>query len=190
MYTLKSNALECEFNTSEGCLYTARINNLLSDSAFIPDGSGCEFEIKFADGTTVSSKNLPISEYAEKDGQLFFRFKEENHTTATMRFRVGKDGNTIEKQLVLTQSKPEVIDCIFLENIGIINSRSSYSVPGGETDIDAFYSNLGQPFYIDSLFFGCDFPITKNGIFHGRGQVIYYLGKAVEIGRASCRERV
>lgn len=59
MYTLKSNALECEFNTSEGCLYTARINNLLSDSAFIPDGSGCEFEIKFADGTTVSSKICP-----------------------------------------------------------------------------------------------------------------------------------
>lgn len=186
MYTLKSNALECEFNTSEGCLYTAKINNLLSDSAFIPDGSGCEFEIKFADGTTVSSKNLPISEYAEKDGQLFFRFKEENHTTATMRFRVGKDGNTIEKQLVLTQSEPEVIDCIFLENIGIINSKSSYSVPGGETDIDAFYSNLGQPFYIDSLFFGCDFPITKNGIFHGRGQVIYYLGKAVEGEKLVC----
>lgn len=186
MYTLKSNVLECEFNTSEGCLYAAKINNLLSGSAFVPDGSGSEFEIKFTDGRTISSKSLPISEYAEKNGTLYFRFKEEQHTTATMRYKVGKDGNTIEKQLVLTQSEPKTIDCIYLENIGIINSSSSYTVSGGETEIEKYYSNLGQPFYIDSLFFGCEFPATKNGIFHGRGQVIYYLGKPVENEKLVC----
>lgn len=97
-----------------------------------------------------------------------------------MSYRVSKNNITIEKQLAVKQSTPKVIDYIALENIGIINSKSSFSVCGGKSEIDEFYSNLGQPFYIDSLFFGCEFPATKNIIAHGRGQIIYYIGKSIE----------
>ncbi len=87
---------------------------------------------------------------------------------------------TIEKQLAVKQSTPKVIDYIALENIGIINSKSSFSVCGGKSEIDEFYSNLGQPFYIDSLFFGCEFPATKKHYrSRQRGQIIYYIGKVL-----------
>lgn len=65
---------------------------------FIPDGSGSEFEIKFKDGDSISSKNLAVSEAVEKDGKLFFRFKEDKGTTVTMSYRIGSDGETLENR--------------------------------------------------------------------------------------------
>lgn len=181
MYKLKSKCLEREFKVSaDGTLYASQIVNTASGMTFIPDGSGSEFLIKFQDGSELSSKGLLVSEAVEKDGKLFFRFKEEMNTTVTLSYRVGKDGITLEKQMAITQSEPKTIDYILLENIGTTNASSSFTVPGGVTDMDEFYSNLGQPFYIDSLFFGCVFPASRNGIFHGRGQVIYYVGRSAE----------
>lgn len=180
MFRLESKNLIREFMVADGSLYASQIMNTASGMQFIPDGNGSEFLISFADGDEFSSKGLEVTESAEKDGRLFFRFKETFGTTVTMSYRVSKNGNTIEKQLAITQSEPKIIDYIALEDIGIINSRSSYSVPGGETEAGEFYSNLGQPFYIDSLFFGCEFPATKNIIRFGRGQILYYVGKSAE----------
>ncbi len=180
MFKLESKNLIREFKVADGALYASQIINTSSGLTFIPDGNGSEFTVRFADGDEFSSKVLQVDECAEKNGRLFFRFKEYMNTTVTVSYRVSKDNSTIEKQLALVQSEPKVIDCIALEDVGIINSHSSYSVPGGKTDIDEFYSNLGQPFYIDSLFFGCEFPATKNEITHGRGQVIFYVGKSAE----------
>lgn len=180
MFKLRSKNLEREFNVTDGYLYASQIKNTLSGMVFIPDGSGSEFEIRFTDGDTISSKNLTVSEAVEKDGKLFFRFNEDKHTTVTMSYRIGSDGETLEKQIAFEQSEPKTIDYVMLENIGIVNSRTSYTASGGACEIDEFYSNLGQPFYIDSLFFGCVFPGTKNGVFHGRGEVVYFIGKSAE----------
>lgn len=50
-----------------------------------------------------------------------------------------------------------------LESIGIVNSKTSYTANGGATETDEFYSNLGQPFYIDSLFSDVYFPAQRTG---------------------------
>ncbi len=180
MFTLESNVLKREFKVIDGNLFASEIINKESGMQFIPDGNGSEFIIKFADGDELSSKGLTVTECAEKDGHILFRFEEMFDTNVVISFSVAKDGNTLQKQIIIKQSKPKVIDYIALENIGIINSTTSFSVPGGPSEIDEYYSNLGQPFYVDSLFFGCEFPATKNGIFYGRGQVLYYVGKSAE----------
>lgn len=185
MFRLESNTLKREFKVVDGNFLASQIINTASGMQFIPDGNGSEFLIRFADGNELSSKGLTVTNCGEKDGTLFFRFQEMYGTTVDIMFGVAKDGNTIKKQIVLTQSEPKVIDYIALENIGIINSTTSFSVPGGPGEVDEYYSNLGQPFYIDSLFVGCEFPATKNSIFHGRGQVRYYLGKSID-GRLVC----
>lgn len=178
MFRLESKTLKREFKIIEGNLYSSQIINTTSKMQFIPDGNGSEFFIQFADGDELSSKGLTVTESAEKDGRLYFKFQETFGTTVAMTYRIAKDGSTIEKQLIIKQREPKVIDYIALENMGIINSKTSFTVPEVETEINEYYSNLGQPFYIDSLFFGCEFPATKNGIFHGRGQILYYLGKS------------
>ncbi len=182
MFKLESKKLKREFNVNEGMLYASQIVNTESGMKFIPDGSGCEFAVKFTDGDEFTSKNLTVKEAIEKDGSLYFRFNEEMNTTITINYRIAKDGSTIEKQIAIAQSEPKPIDYVLLENVGIVNSQSSFSVSEANGD---FYSNLGQPFYIDSLFFGCLFPATKNEIAHGRGEIKYYLGKSAE-GKILC----
>ncbi len=182
MFKLESKKLKREFNVNEGMLYASQVINTESGMKFIPDGSGCEFAVKFCDGDEFTSKNLTVKEAIEKDGSLYFRFNEEMNTTITINYRIAKDGSTIEKQIAITQSEPKPIDYVLLENVGIVNSQSSFSVSAAEGD---FYSNLGQPFYIDSLFFGCLFPATKNEIAHGRGEIKYYIGKSAE-GKILC----
>ncbi|MCD7722797.1 MAG: hypothetical protein LUH82_02440 [Clostridiales bacterium] len=173
---MESDALKRDFILSDGLFYTSQILNKLSGMSLVPDGSGSEFEICFTDGDSISSKSLKVEKHAEKGGRLFFKFEEACDTAVTLSYRVSANKKYIEKQLTLKQSKEKTIDCIILENIGIINSSSYYSVP--EFEDDNVSRSLGQPFYIDSLFFGCEFPATRNKIFHSRGQIIYYLGKS------------
>lgn len=146
MFKLKSKCLEREFKVSaDGTLYASQIINTDSGMTFIPDGSSSEFSIRFQDGDELSSKGLIVSEAVEKNGKLFFRFKEEMNTCVTLSYRIGQDGITLEKQMAIIQSKPKEIDYVLLENIGTVNSQSSYTVSGGDTETDSFYSNLGQP---------------------------------------------
>ena len=182
MFKLESKKLKREFNINEGMLYASQVINTESGMTFIPDGSGCEFAVKFCDGDEFTSKNLTVKEAVEKDGSLYFRFNEEMNTTITINYRIANDGSTIEKQIAISQSEPKAIDYVLLENVGIVNSQSSFTVSEADGD---FYSNLGQPFYIDSLFFGCLFPAAKSEIAHGRGEIKYYIGKSAE-GKILC----
>lgn len=182
MLRLKSKILQREFKVYEGNLYASQIRNTLSGMDFIPDGNSVEFLFHFADGTEFTSKGLQVANYNDENGRLSFTFEKCEGITVTMTLWAGDDGNTLKKQISFTQDDDRVIDYILLEHIGIINSKTHFCVP---VDIDgrelnAFHSSLGQPFYIDSLFFGCEFPATFNSIVYGIGQVKYYLGKSAE----------
>ena len=189
MFRLKSNALQREFKVNEGYLYASRIRNTRSGMDLVPDGNSTEFTFHFTDGTEFSSKGLKVTDSAERDGKLVFTFEEFEGITVTMRYWVGRDGNTLKKQLQFIQAtEDKVIDYIALEHIGVINSQTHFSIPDDvETSMqipDAM-AILGQHFYIDSLFFGCEFPATDNRIQYGIGQVKYYVGHPVH-GRFTC----
>ena len=87
MFKLESKNLQREFKVIEGSLFASQIINTESGMKFIPDGNGSEFSIRFADGDEFSSKGLQVTESAEKDGKLFFRFKETMGTTVTMSYK-------------------------------------------------------------------------------------------------------
>lgn len=93
----------------------------------------------------------------------------------------------MRKQISFVQSSDKTIDYILLEHIGITNSKTHFTVPTDikGTELDGFQSSLGQPFYIDTLFFGCEFPATQNIILYGIGQVKYFLGKKIN-GEFKC----
>lgn len=180
MFKLKSERLRREFKIAEGKFYASQIKNTYSDMSFIPDGNGCEFVIHFMDGSEYSSKGLPVEYSAEEDNKLIFRFEENAGVQVTLKYWVHKDGKTICKQIILDQNNDAPIDFVELESIGIVNSKTHFCVDvveGGE--IPAFESMLGQPIYIDSLFFGCEFPATENRIIHGNASIRYYLGRNV-----------
>lgn len=187
MLRLESRILQREFKVHEGNLYASQIRNTLSKMDLIPDGNSVEFLFHFTDGTEFSSKGLQVIDHNKNDSRLSFTFKECEGITVTMSFWPGEDGNTLRKQISFVQTGDKIIDYIMLENIGIINSKTHFCVPNDieGTELSSYHSALGQPFYIDSLFFGCECPATMNSIVFGIGQVKYYLGKKTS-GRFNC----
>lgn len=179
MLRLESKILQREFKVFEGNLYASQIRNTLSGMDLVPDGNSVEFLFHFTDGTEFSSKGLKVTDHKQEQGRLSFTFEECDGVVVTMAYWAGDDGNTLRKQISFVQNNDKIIDYILLESVGIINSKTHFSVPDDieGTDLSAFHSSLGQPFYIDSLFFGCEFPATQNTILYGVGQVKYFLGK-------------
>ncbi len=186
MYRLESKILQREFKVHEGYLYASQIRNVLSRMDFVPDGNSVEFLFHLADGTEFSSKGMTVCDQKQENGVLSFTFAENMGISVTISFWPGEDGNTLKKQISFTQSNNNVIDYILLDHVGVINSKAHFSVPVDvDGELGALRSSLGQPFYIDSLFFGCEFPATQNSIVYGVGQIKYFLGKCVE-GRFDC----
>ncbi|MCC8073139.1 MAG: hypothetical protein LIO62_03315 [Clostridiales bacterium] len=187
MLRLESNVLQREFVVYEGILHASQIRNVQSKMDFIPDGNSVEFLFHFTDGSEFSSKGLNVASENHENGKLSFTFEENDGITVTLSFWAGDDGNTLKKQISFTQSNDKIVDYVMLENIGIINSKTHFSVPDDieGTELSGFHSSLGQPFYIDSLFFGCEFPATYNNIVYGVGQIKYFLGKNIQ-GEFKC----
>ena len=187
MLRLESKILQREFKVYEDTLYASQIRNTWSKSDFVPDGNSVEFLFRFTDGSEFSSKGLKVCDHSMDNGKLSFVFEECCGVTVTLSFWAGIDGNTLKKQISFVQNDDKVIDYIMLEHIGIINSKTHFCVPSDieGNELNGFQSSLGQPFYIDSLFFGCEFPATQNSIVFGIGQVKYFLGKNVN-GKFDC----
>ena len=180
MFKLESERLKREFKIVNGNFFASQILNKYSDMTFIPDGNGCEFVVRFTDGGDFSAKGLPVIGSSEEEGKLKFVFAEIQGVSVTLEYWIHDDGNTICKQLTLTQSDDREIDFIYLDSVGIINSKTHLGVDRVDgSNIPEAWAALGQPFYIDSLFFGCEFPATDNRIVHGTGRIKYYIGRSV-----------
>lgn len=179
-FKLESNRIKREFKTTEGGFFASQIYNRLSKMSLVPDGNGTEFIVRFANGSEFSSKRLEVESSDWVGDKLHIEFVEKKGVKVKLDYWVHDDKNTLCKQITLDQSDDAVIDYVILENIGIINSKTNFSVEMVEkSEIPNFQTILGQPFYIDSLFFGCEFPATDNRIRHGAGRIKYFVGKSV-----------
>ena len=184
MFKLESERLKREFKITNGSFYASQVLNKYSGMSFVPDGNGCEFVIRFTDGSDFSAKGLPVADSKEEDSKLKFVFEECLGVKVTLEYWVHPDNKTICKQLTLDQTDDDkAIDFVYLDNIGIINSQTHLGVEiADDTAIPDTWAVLGQPFYIDSLFFGCEFPGADSRIVHGMGRVKYYIGRNVGLG--------
>lgn len=72
------------------------------------------------------------------------------------------------------------IDYIDLESLKVAESDAQWTIPrgqGGVVQMEEFKANLGQPIYIQGMFFGCEFPAADTEIVDGTGFMRYYSGK-------------
>lgn len=75
------------------------------------------------------------------------------------------------------------IDYIDLESLKVAASDAQWTIPrnkGGVVAMEEFKANLGQPIYIQGMFFGCEFPAADTEIVDGTGFMRYYSGKTFE----------
>ena len=72
------------------------------------------------------------------------------------------------------------IDYIDLESLKVSEDDAQWTIPrgkGGIVEMEEFKANLGQPIYIQGMFFGCEFPAANTEIVDGTGFMRYYSGK-------------
>ena len=79
------------------------------------------------------------------------------------------------------------IDYIDCEHICIDNLEQMWTI--GDVDkahISGFHASLGQPFYMNGLFFGSEFPLTETKIRDKVGFIRYYTGKRFDQLNLNC----
>lgn len=184
-YFVENKTLKREFRIQQDHLISGPVENKLSGDIFVPDGNGSEFTIRFVDGDEISSKSACLVDIKQENGGTIFTFEEKYNTVVKVAFQSSADGTYIKKRVMVSQTQEKPIDYALLENVGIINSTNHFTVPVEQDDAfyDGYYATLGQPFYVNSFFYGCEFPATSNKIKHAIGYVKYYLGKSVEPGK-------
>lgn len=97
-------------------------------------------------------------------------------------YSLKKDGNIIRKHIELSfdkrGNKSIVLDYIDFESIKFDSSLSSWSIPKQENShVPGYALEMGQPIYVDSLFFGIEFPAAHNKIADSTTSLCYYSGK-------------
>ncbi|MBQ3136216.1 MAG: hypothetical protein IJB74_01905 [Clostridia bacterium] len=77
-------------------------------------------------------------------------------------------------------SKDAVLESISFEDFKFNDELNSWSIPKQQdAETKSFPLSLGQPVYVDSFYFGCEFPVAINKIEHSNAKSTYYSGKKI-----------
>ena len=165
-----------EFN-----LHTERVAAAVNDREFA--ASALELS-----GDPVVTETTAVINKVEKHGQMItFNFKPYEFKGVTYTISeviVMYDGDHFMRKFmeIEVDDKTAAIDYIDLESLNVNESDAQWTIPhvGGIVQMSEFKANLGQPFYVQGMFFGCEFPETDNQIENSTGHIRYYTGKNFE----------
>ena len=143
------------------------------------------------DGEPVVEETTAVINGAEKVGQkVTFSFKPYTFKEATWDIKevvVMYDGDHYMRKFMEIEldNKDLAIDYIDLEsfNVADVPADAQWTIPtnaGGIVQMETFKANLGQPIYIDGMFFGAEFPATDTQIVDETGYIRYYTGKTFD----------
>lgn len=124
----------------------------------------------------------------EKSAKAVFSFKSYNAgkigIAVKLIYEALSDRLCIDKYLELSSDNYESlnIDYIDLEYLSLGSDiKQRWSRPDmKKAYLTEFQSALGQPVYINGMYFGCEFPATDNNIENNIAHIRYYSGKTLE----------
>ena len=146
---------KCRFSQKLVYASQLKIKNVMADN----NGSGTTVRIDFAPFGVSDSRILLSLVYELKQTDAFMR----KHLEFSFE-KVGK--RTVR------------LDFINFEKLSFDPSLMHWSVPKQKNShIPGYVLELGQPVYIDSLYFGCEFPLCSNTIGDSTASVSYCNGK-------------
>ncbi|MBO7320076.1 MAG: hypothetical protein J6V06_08690, partial [Clostridia bacterium] len=97
-------------------------------------------------------------------------------------YNVRNDNPVIRKHIELSfdkrGDKAIILDYIDFESIHFDETLNHWSIPKqADSHVPGYALEMGQPLYVDSLFFGAEFPACLNKIEKGVTSICYYSGK-------------
>lgn len=195
IYYTENKYLSKDINIENGKLvYTGSVNKL-SGSELSQKKDCTEFILYFKGGLfskyTVKSTDLTVSEVklsdisAEKKMTVAFNpYKiKGNIFTVRLNYTLGEDDTFCRKYIEISAEKADnklLLESIDLECSAFPAEVKTWYLPQQKNShISGFLMSVGQPVYVDSFYFGCEFPITRNRIEGGKVVVTSYIGKTL-----------
>lgn len=181
----------------DGSFRTAFIRNrrLEEEADLVFGACSEEFVLRFMNGrkkvATLKASMLRVADILtnEADGTKrlevrFAPYKALGITyTVSLFYEVTDDKPYLYKTLRLASSDSSVkLDSIDTEFISLPRDlKQKWSRPDmDEAYLSKFHSALGQPFYLNGMYFGNEFPANDNNIEDGIAHITYYSGKALQ----------
>lgn len=143
------------------------------------------------DGVTVEDTSAVINKVDKTGKKVTFAFEPYTFKDVTYTIKENivmyEGDHFMRKYLEISvpndQKTDAVIDYIDLESLVTNEDDATWTIPtgaGGVVSLDEYKANLGQPIYIQGMFFGCEFPVTDTEIVDQTGFMRYYSGKSFE----------
>ena len=162
----------------------------LHEDKVVSGGNDREFassQLELSGEPVIADTSAVINDVEKSGKMITFRFKPYEFKGVTYTISqviVMYDGDHFMRKYMEIESsdKTVAIDYIDLESLKVNASDAQWTIPhvGGIVQMNEFKANLGQPIYIQGMFFGCEFPETDNQIEEGTGHIRYYTGKSFE----------
>lgn len=151
-------------------------------------------DLKLAGDPVIEDTSATINKQEKVGKKLSFNFQpiEFNGAEYTITENIVAYNGDHYMRKYLEISVPEAdkltaeIDYIDLESLDVTNSKDRWTIPhaGGIVGTPEARAILGQPFYADGMFFGCEFPAADTQIVDESGKKIgrprYYTGKTMD----------
>ena len=158
--------------------------------ALLTDGdgtyaSGAEFDLYDgpvpASNYFIKASELQVQKTEQPDdSKIVFTFQPYvlNDVTWDIRETVElqADKHYLHKYFEIKSSKPDVV-IDYIDLVHFVISKDDLQYSWGSPMVENVFKNLGQPVYINTLFFGSRFPLTHSLIEKYLGRVRYYTGK-------------
>ena len=194
--------IERRFSTENDKLVTTEIINKRTNKTLKFKQFSAEFFIafkrkKFFGYATdfLSSNELTLDNVNVFKHRVEFIFKPYAYSGARITFIVNieieDDNHYMHKYIeMMVDSKYQeliTIDYIDCEHICIDNLEQMWTIGDVEkAHISGYHASLGQPFYMNGLFFGSEFPVTETKIRDKVGFIRYYTGKRFDQLNLNC----
>ena len=170
-------------------------NKLSSNSLTALDGSEV-FELSFDGGffgkklkasdLKIKGTTERIEKFSKKHEIIFEPFKvKDSIINLTLVYEIGDNDFFLRKHLEISfikqGTKEIILDYIDFENLRFNPALPYWTVPKqANSHIPGFALSLGQPVYVDSMFFGFEFPVCLTKIENTSTSVRYFNGNTLK----------
>lgn len=195
--------IERRFSTKNNCLTTTEIINKRDDEKTLKfKNYSAEFVIAFkvkkmigSSTEFLSSNNLVLENVNVLKRRVEFVFQRCSYNGAKITFiesiEINDDDHYMRKYIEMVVAPEEqhliTVDYIDCEHILINGNEKIWTIGDIEPAyLTSYHSALGQPVYVDSLFFGSEFPLAENNVQNDTLFIRYFSGKRFDMLNLSC----
>ncbi|MBR2954363.1 MAG: hypothetical protein IKC45_08285 [Clostridia bacterium] len=195
--------IERRFSTKDNRLTTTEIINKRDGGKTVEfKNYSAEFviafkvkKLMFSSTEFLSSNNLILENVNVFKRRVEFVFKRCSYNGAKITFiesiEINDDDHYMHKYIEMVVAPEEqhliTVDYIDCEHILIGNNEKTWTIGDIEPAyLTSYHSALGQPVYVDSLFFGSEFPLAENNIQNDTLFIRYFSGKRFDMLNLNC----